>query len=92
MILEFPDFVPIRGQGAEAPCLEHFRAHSPVTSELTFTNLWMWQNHYHFEVRRLEGFLCFLSRPDEGEPGPDMGAGFESQRHDEVLRWEVAER
>jgi hypothetical protein len=55
----------------------HFRAHPPVTSELTFTNLWMWQNYYHFEVARVDGFLCFLSRPSDGEPWclPPVGEG-----------------
>jgi hypothetical protein len=54
-----------------------FGAYQPVTSELTFTNLWMWQNHYHCEVARLGGFLCFLARPLEGDPWclPPVGEG-----------------
>ncbi len=55
----------------------HFRAHQPVTSELTFTNLWMWHNHYRFEVARLGDFLCFLCRPEGEEPWclPPVGEG-----------------
>ena len=63
----------------------HFRAHPPVTSELTFTNLWMWRNRYRFEVARLGGFLCLLARPGGEDPWclPPVGEGGEIR---EVVR------
>jgi hypothetical protein len=76
MIPEFPGFTPL-GMEQRDEVEAQFRACHPVTSELTFTNLWMWQNHYHFEVARLGGFLCFLARPPEGDPWclPPVGDG-----------------
>jgi hypothetical protein len=76
VIPEFPGFVPLEMQHKDEVEVQ-FRAYQPVTSELTFTNLWMWQNHYHCEVARLGGFLCFLARPTEGDPWclPPVGEG-----------------
>lgn len=45
-----------------------FRAHPPVTSELTFTNLFMWQHVYHPRWTVVEGCLVFKCGPGE-EPG-----------------------
>ena len=76
MLVEFPSFMPLE-MGHREEIEEHFHAHRPVTSELTFTNLWMWHNHYRFEVARLDGFLCFLCRPEGEEPWclPPVGEG-----------------
>jgi len=86
MILEFPSFMPLE-MAHKAEVEAHFRAAGPVTSELTFTNLWMWHNHCRFEVARLGGVLCFLSRPEGGEPWclPPVGEGDLGEAAGELL-------
>jgi hypothetical protein len=44
----YPDFKPLSLEDREQITL-CFRRSPPVTSELTFTNLFIWRHHYHFQ-------------------------------------------
>ena len=44
----YPEFKPLSLEDREQITL-CFRTSPPVTSELTFTNLFMWRHHYHFQ-------------------------------------------
>jgi hypothetical protein len=62
----YPDFEPLglQHQDEVTRLLEEAQ---PVTSELTFTNLFIWRHHYRFRLARLEGCLLVLGQP----PGAD---------------------
>ncbi len=67
MLPAYPDLEPVR--------LEHRReaeellaSAQPETSELTFTNIFIWRQHYRFRVARLLGCLVVLGQPPGGEP------------------------
>lgn len=49
----------------------------PVTSELTFSNLFMWQEHYRPQMAELAGCLVFLCHTPGTEPFalPPVGSG-----------------
>lgn len=52
-------------------------ADPPRTSELSFTNLYMWRRHYHPAWREANGCLLLVMSPEGGEPFglPPVGAG-----------------
>ncbi len=54
-----------------------FRDYQPETSELTFTNLFIWQGHYHFRWAVSDGCLLLTARSPEGGRGalPPVGPG-----------------
>ena len=61
----------------------------PFSSELTFTNLFIWRHHYRPLWRAEIGFLLLICRPPEGEPfglrpiGPgNPGLALETLIHD----------
>jgi hypothetical protein len=56
----FPDFKPLElsDRGIIAPRLW---AYQPATSELTFTNLFIWRGHYHLSWCLADDCLVFLS-------------------------------
>jgi hypothetical protein len=45
-----------------------FHAHPPVTSELTFTNLFMWRNHYRFRWSMAGHVLLVVAEPPVAKP------------------------
>jgi len=50
----------------EKPLLdEAFRRFPPVTSELTFTNLFIWRHAYQLKISRFKGFICLLADKEE---------------------------
>ena len=67
MTPQFPEFKPIELEDREV--LEPvFRNYQPQTSEWTFTNFFIWRNHYHFQWTRYGELLLFLSNPHDQEP------------------------
>jgi len=63
---QFPEFKPIELEDRKV--LEPvFRNYQPQTSEWTFTNFFIWRNHYHFQWTRYGELLLFLSNPLDQE-------------------------
>ncbi|TAM37728.1 DUF2156 domain-containing protein [bacterium] len=59
-IQAYPEFSPLKLEDGD----EFYRALTdkpPLTSELTFTNLYCWRKPYNFKVSRLDGLLVVLS-------------------------------
>ncbi len=52
----FPDFKKLTLQD-KSPISSFFQDYQPVTSEFTFTNLFLWRNHYHIYWSTLDHFL-----------------------------------
>jgi hypothetical protein len=78
----YPDFKPLDLEDREQ-ITSVFRAHPPVTSELTFTNLYMWRNHYRFRWSMSGEALLVAADPPGGQPfalppvgGDDLTAPF----------------
>lgn len=66
MTPQFPEFKPIELEDRKV--LEPvFRNYQPQTSEWTFTNFFIWRNHYHFQWTRYGELLLFLSNPLDQE-------------------------
>ncbi len=62
---QFPSFKPI--ELADRQCItEILREHWPGTSELTFTNLFIWRNHYDFQWSVYKDWLCLIGREGQG--------------------------
>ncbi len=84
----FPDFKEIElGDRDEiAPYLERCR---PETSELTFTSLFMWRKACHTAWCRLEKWLLFLERRDDGTRYflPPVGEAAPPELIAEMLAW-----
>jgi len=84
----FPDFKPIE-IGDRPGMIDLLREWRPGTSELTFTNLFIWRKHFNFQWSRHSECLCVIGRENSGPDfalapvGPcdrmDAGAA--------VLRW-----
>jgi hypothetical protein len=76
MLPDYPEFSPIRleHQAEIAPLLAE---EQPPSSELTFTNLYMWRHHYRFRVSKLSGTLLVLGQLPGSEPFflPPVGQG-----------------
>ena len=62
---------------AKAAIAAALAAAPPATSELTFTNLFIWRHHYRPIWRELEGRLLLIMAPHGQEPFglPPLGAG-----------------
>jgi hypothetical protein len=60
----YPDFKPLGLEDREQITL-CFRSKPPVTSELTFTNLFMWRHHYHFQWCLSSDTLLIVGRTDD---------------------------
>ncbi|MDD5692611.1 MAG: phosphatidylglycerol lysyltransferase domain-containing protein [Candidatus Omnitrophica bacterium] len=61
----YPGSAPLKLEDKE----EFYRAladNPPLTSELTFTNLYCWREPYNFKVSRLDNLLVVLSDTDSG--------------------------
>lgn len=46
----------------------YIHLHTPDTSELTFTNFFMWKDVYRFRFTILADLLCVIAQPEEKEP------------------------
>lgn len=60
----YPDFKPLGLEDREQITL-CFRSKPPVTSELTFTNLFMWRHYYHFHWCLSADTLLIVGRTDD---------------------------
>jgi uncharacterized protein len=56
---------------------DFFRRFPPPISEFTFTNLFIWRNHYQFQVSVIQDFLTVLGQPPGSAPFffPPVGQG-----------------
>lgn len=84
----FPQFLPLT--------LEHRQvvqprlwAYQPTTSELTFSNLFLWQGHYNLFWCLLEDWFVALAQPPHGVPWffPPVGPGGRGEVCLQLLRW-----
>jgi hypothetical protein len=67
LTIHFPDFKPIELDDRKIfePVFSHYQ---PQTTEWTFTNFFIWRNHYHFQWTRYGELLMFLCNPPDQEP------------------------
>lgn len=64
---QYPDFKPL--SLADREQITSFLHRSPpVTSELTFTNVFMWRHHYNFQWCLGENSLLIIGESDNGQP------------------------
>jgi uncharacterized protein len=61
----FPDFKPIEIDDRQG-IIDILRSNRPGTSELTFTNLFIWRKHYGFRWCLYKGCLCIIGRENAG--------------------------
>lgn len=61
----FPDFKPL-GIDDRASVIDILRSNRPGTSELTFTNLFIWRNHYNFRWCLYGDCFCVIGRENSG--------------------------
>ncbi len=61
----------------QAAVSEALRLDPPMTSELTFTNLFIWRRHYHPQLAEINGCLAVVLTPEGQYPFalPPFGAG-----------------
>jgi len=78
----YPDFKPLDLEDREQ-ITSICRAFPPTTSELTFTNLFMWRKQYRFSWSTAGGALLVAANPPGGQPfalpplgGNDLTAAF----------------
>jgi hypothetical protein len=72
----YPDFKPLALEDREQ-ITSFLRRNPPITSELTFTNLFMWRNHYRFRWCVAADSLLILGDTADGLPFalPPVGPG-----------------
>jgi len=72
----YPDFEPLSLEDREQITL-CFRRSPPVSSELTFTNLFMWRHHYHFQWCLSADTLLIVGQTGDESPFglPPIGKG-----------------
>ncbi len=84
----FPTFLPLTLEHREVlqPLLW---AYQPTTSELTFTNLFLWQGHYGLSWCLWEDWFVALAQPRHAAPWflPPVGPGDRAELCIELLRW-----
>ncbi len=87
-IPRFPHFAPLALAHREVihPILW---AYQPTTSELTFTNLFLWQGHYGLSWCLWEEWFIALAQPRHGAPWflPPVGPAGRETLCSELLRW-----
>lgn len=85
---QFPDFTPLE-LGHRAEIAARLRDYRPVTSELTFTNLFMWRFHYRPHWCLHERHLLVVFRPEEPEGFalPPIGPPSRAAATRDVLQW-----
>lgn len=89
----FPQFVPLRLD--DRPLFSEFlHAYQPETSELTFTNLYIWRNHYGLRWSLRDDMLVLLCEPPGPPPFflPPVGPGPRRDAAVELLDWLRRER
>jgi uncharacterized protein len=66
----------------------------PDTSEINFTNFYMWRHHYQFEWSEIDGCIVFTCRPPGGEAYGLMpfGAQVRTEAAVRLLEWLRSER
>jgi hypothetical protein len=79
----FPDFVPVELKD-RVLLQTFFKEYKPETSELTFTNLFIWRSHYKFQWSLYKDWLIILS--SEGEYGTFAMEPVGPSPRDEVTR------
>jgi hypothetical protein len=88
MIPQFPAFKPLELEDRDVihPLL---CAYQPETSELTFTNLFIWRAHYNFSWCLANDWLVIVASPssDNVFAFPPIGPAPRGDRVLEVLRW-----
>lgn len=88
MIPRFPAFKPLELEDREVihPLLW---AYQPETSELTFTNLFIWRAHYGFSWCLADDWLVIVASPssDDVFAFPPIGPAPRGDRAVKVLRW-----
>jgi hypothetical protein len=84
----FPQFLPLRLEDREY-IQEILWDYQPSTSELTFTNLFLWQAHYGFSWSQCEDCLVLLADPPHGEPWllPPVGPSSRGEVCRQLLAW-----
>jgi uncharacterized protein len=84
----FPRFKPLTlaDRGIFHTILSDYQ---PETSELTFTNLFIWQSHYAYQWSRDRDWLLVVSAPAGGEAWalPPLGPGPRVDPSRQVLAW-----
>lgn len=82
----YPDFKPLSLEDRDqiTACL---RRSPPVTSELTFTNLFMWRYHYNFQWCLADDTLLIIGQIDKAPPFglPPVGPGDLSSAIEQLL-------
>ncbi len=77
LVPQFPEFKPIE-IGDRDLLHDRLWEYQPMNSELTFTNLFVWRNHYRFSWSVYKDWLIFTGSDPNGEPylltpiGPGM--------------------
>jgi hypothetical protein len=74
----------------DRPALQDlFWRYQPETSELTFTNLFIWRRRYGFHWSTLKDWLLVVSMPEGAEPVgfPPLGPGTRAEAVRSVFRW-----
>jgi hypothetical protein len=67
LTLQFPEFKPLELD--DRKILDTvFGNYQPQTSEWTFTNFFIWRNHYRFQWTRYGELFLFLCNPPDQEP------------------------
>jgi uncharacterized protein len=84
----FPQFLPIRLEHRER-IQKIFWDYQPSTSELTFTNLFLWQDHYGLSWSIYEDWLIFLADTPQGTPWlfPPVGPSGRGEICRLILHW-----
>ncbi|NDY43580.1 DUF2156 domain-containing protein [Dissulfurirhabdus thermomarina] len=93
MIPSFPRFKALELADA-AEVTEALRAAPPVTSELTFTNLFMWRRRYRFRLSRMGSAVAVFADPATGGSAfflPPLGPGATAAAVRELFDWMAAE-
>ncbi len=84
----FPRFKPVEISDRDF-IRERFLAFGPSTSEMTFTNMFMWKDHYGFEWTTHGDCLLFLCLPHDGDPHflPPVGPCGRREAAAAALEW-----
>jgi uncharacterized protein len=88
MMPRFPEFKPLELEDRDT-VHQILWAYQAETSELTFTNLFIWRSHYGFSWSLAGDWLFLVASPPGGEPFafPPVGPSPRGDRVDEILQW-----
>ena len=71
---DYPKFKPLALED-RPEITRYLQAYQPETSELTFTNLFIWRHHYWWEWSVLDGLLVLVSPEKPHTPPDDIEGG-----------------